>query len=231
MLGTFTNPCGGQQWRTAGDWTIEVAGEGYPLIRPDSGPSWTQMVTTWQNWESLFRAAAKRHGVPPSWLLSFATMETGLWSDDPTEQATIRSPAGAIGIMQIMPGTAEMYDRSPTAMTSPAENIDVGAALMRDLAERESWELPVIAARYNSGRRCDESGRFGNEWRLYAASNYPRKVMAWNNSAIAFMDVNTPKVGGQLLVGALVLAACGLYAYAIMRPEGFGGLPLPGFAR
>ena len=142
------------------------------------------MLQTWKNWGALLSGAAGRHGVPAPWMLAIATMETGAWSSNPTQQATIVSPAGAIGVMQIMPFNAQPYGLAdPAELTDPAKNIDVSAQMVKKIAGRVGG-LPSVSAVYNSGRECGCAQSGCNEWNLVADSNYPRRVIEWNNTAI-----------------------------------------------
>jgi soluble lytic murein transglycosylase-like protein len=211
-MANWTNPCGGTLWRTLPDGRIEVDGRGVPYYEEGS-VQYGQMARTWDNFGSVFVRAATEHGVPVEWLLAIATMETGLWSDDPSEQAAKVSPAGAIGVMQIMPATAEGFDASPAEMYDPEANIDVGARLIAYLGRVSDGELPLIAAKYNSGQACDSVPcRFCNEWNLRAASDYPGKVLKWNNTALLGLPAPPTRmmgVSGALGVG---IALAGLYA-------------------
>jgi len=69
------------------------------------------------------------------------------------------SPAGARGVMQLMPGTAQMVARhlgrslDPSALLQPATNIDLGQAYLRELADNSGTGglLPKVIAAYNAG--------------------------------------------------------------------------------
>jgi hypothetical protein len=202
--GDVENPCGGRRWETYDDFMIEVEGRGFPMYTPEDGAHWKYMIQTWENWAPEMRAAAKKHGIPVSWILAFATMETGAWSENPDRQRTIRSPVGAIGIMQVMPMVAREYNRTDAEMENPSVNIDVGAEIMRKHADRRdtSWQLPIIASKYNAGpaRKCDTTGKWSNPWNLYAAHDYPGKVIKWNNAAIDLLGVNGRAVGGPAMM-------------------------------
>lgn len=207
------NPCGGLRWEHLPDGLIAIEGEGVRSYEPRS-VQFGQLEQTWRNWGSQIRRSARANGVPVSWVLAFATMETGAWSDDRAEQETIVSPAGAIGVMQIMPQTARGYGYEPAQMYDAATNISVAAELMADLARREDGQLPRIAARYNSGRLCDTTPcKKCNEWNLYADHNYPRKVIRWNNTALEHLELGGR---GRMLAGVTFgLAGLGL-AYAVL---------------
>lgn len=70
----------------------------------------------------------------------------------------IVSPAGARGLMQLMPGTADREARqaggsiTEAALTSdPARNMELGAAYMREMLSRFGGSLPLAVAAYNAG--------------------------------------------------------------------------------
>lgn len=69
------------------------------------------------------------------------------------------SPAGARGVMQLMPGTAQMVARhlgrtvDSSSLFQPATNIELGQAYLRDLAGSSGTGglLPKVIAAYNAG--------------------------------------------------------------------------------
>lgn len=84
--------------------------------------------------------AARRHGLDPGLLRAVA------WTESRGHNSAI-SPKGAIGIMQLMPGTAAALGVNPH---DPLANIDGGAAyLARQLATFRS--VPLALAAYNAG--------------------------------------------------------------------------------
>lgn len=203
------NKCGGKQWRTHKNWTIEVPGEGYPLVHPGEA-RYDYMKRTWDNWGDLLRRAAHKYDLPTSWLLAIASIETGFVADSPARQQSISSPAGAQGIMQLMPFVATQYGFRPEDRVNPAVSIDVGAHLLSDLARgRTGPELPHVASAYNAGAgsgaagvRCSP-GR--NEWNLTADANYPRQAIQYNNAAIHYLNVNQ-NVSWIWALGGIVVA-------------------------
>jgi len=89
----------------------------------------------------LFAAAEMKYGVPARLLAAVAKQESGF---DPGAV----SPAGAQGLMQLMPGTARGL--GVTNSFDPAQSIDGAARMLRDLASRfGSTELALAA--YNAG--------------------------------------------------------------------------------
>jgi soluble lytic murein transglycosylase len=79
------------------------------------------------------------------------------------DSATV-SPAGARGLMQLMPATAAALARetgttvTPVALTvDPQQNMRLGTAYLRELLDRYNNALPLALAAYNAGpRRVDQ---------------------------------------------------------------------------
>jgi len=90
------------------------------------------------------REAADLHGLPPEFLMSIAKIESAF-------QTNAVSPKGAIGVMQLMPGTARALQVNPH---DPKENIEGGARLLRDLLlqyERYPDQVYRALSAYNAG--------------------------------------------------------------------------------
>lgn len=189
------------------DGLIGVEGEGTPAFEPGS-VHFEQMAASWKNWSGLILDASDKYQIPPAWILAIMTEETGLWSDDPADQATKVSYAGALGLMQIMPATARLFGADPADMFDPKANIDVGVALLAELRDRRGGELPEMAAGYNSGSVCSPGK---NRWNLAMADDYAGNVIKWNNAAVMYLSLRR----GRLMLG-LTLGAAGLYVAAIL---------------
>jgi hypothetical protein len=85
------------------------------------------------------------------------------------------SRAGAVGLMQLMPATAERYGVSNS--WDPKENIDGGARYLRDLMERFDQDLRLVLAAYNAGENAVE--KYGNRIPPYPETRrYVEKVLA-----------------------------------------------------
>jgi soluble lytic murein transglycosylase-like protein len=92
----------------------------------------------------LIAGAAAKHGVPAAFVSSIVAAESNF-------NSTAISPKGAIGLMQLMPETAQQFGANPAV---PAENIDAGTRylgwLMKRYEKRRNSIRHVIAA-YNAG--------------------------------------------------------------------------------
>ncbi len=91
--------------------------------------------------EELVREAAKRYGLPEEFLHSVAAVESGY-------RPEAISPKGAIGIMQLMPGTAAELNADPH---DPLQNVDAGARHLRDLLLKYDGGVYRALAAYNAG--------------------------------------------------------------------------------
>lgn len=88
----------------------------------------------------MARAAARRHDVPEDLFARLIQQESG-WNP------TAKSHKGALGLAQLMPGTARSLGVDPQ---DPYENLEGGARyLARQFREFGSWRLALAA--YNAG--------------------------------------------------------------------------------
>lgn len=84
------------------------------------------------------------------------------------------SRRGAVGLMQLMPDTAQRY--GVTDLYDPAENVHAGARYLRDLMQKFNDDLPLTLAAYNAGE--DAVVRHGNRIPPYRETLlYVPKVM------------------------------------------------------
>ena len=92
---------------------------------------------------ALALAAARRHGIPEAIFLNLVQQESA-WN------AQALSHKGAIGLAQLMPGTAKQLRVDPH---NPSENLDGGARyLARQYRKFGNWKLALAA--YNAGPKA-----------------------------------------------------------------------------
>jgi len=93
----------------------------------------------------MARSAARRHGIPEDLFLRLVQQESN-WNPRAV------SHKGAIGLAQLMPGTAAMLGVDPE---DPLQNLDGGARYLRAQYERfRDWRLALAA--YNAGPEAVE---------------------------------------------------------------------------
>lgn len=126
---------------------------------------------------SLFvqnRPVAWEKGLLPLWAAGYPMAYTGLVHQNAAENSlseglvyaliraesgfspAIKSHAGAIGLMQMMPATAKQTARekgtfNPLRLTSPEYNIKLGTKHLRDLMKEHGEDVVHVAAAYNAG--------------------------------------------------------------------------------
>ncbi len=128
-------------------------------------------------WGPWVREASRRFDVPERWIREVMRQESG-------GRVSATSRVGAMGLMQLMPGTyAEMQSRYGLGNDPyhPYDNLMAGTAYVREMYEL--YGSPAFLAAYNAGpRRLEDylwNGRgLPNETRNYVARIGPRIVDA-----------------------------------------------------
>jgi N-acetylmuramoyl-L-alanine amidase len=91
---------------------------------------------------------ASQHGVPPSLAAAIAHQESGF-------NNSVVSPAGARGVMQVMPGTFDYVDRvlgeGPHDPSSPQQNTTAGVVYLRQLLRETGGDQSAAVASYYQG--------------------------------------------------------------------------------
>ncbi|HSV54153.1 MAG TPA: lytic transglycosylase domain-containing protein [Burkholderiaceae bacterium] len=122
------------------------------------------------------RDAARTHNIDYELLQALIATESGF-------DSTAVSPKGAVGLMQIMPGTAERYGVASDAkmpverkLTDPKVNIRTGTRYLSDLIKMFPGQLELALAAYNAGEGAVQ--RAGNKIPNYKETQaYVKTVM------------------------------------------------------
>jgi len=91
---------------------------------------------------SIVAQQSAEHGVSPALVRAVIHQESG-------EDPSAISSAGAMGLMQLMPGTADAYGVSDPF--DPEQNIAGGTALLADLLRQYHGDVRLTLAAYNAG--------------------------------------------------------------------------------
>lgn len=98
-----------------------------------------------------FEASARTWDIPPQWSIAVARQESAFMPD-------ARSPAGALGIMQLMPPTARetaqrqrLHYSGPQDLDKPIANIRIGSAYLGKLLRKFDNNRVIASAAYNAG--------------------------------------------------------------------------------
>lgn len=125
------------------------------IVTPDNSVSGKEQAMSsaalMARWEPLIQEAAKKFRVPPQWIRAVMRQESG-GRTVLADNSPIVSAAGAMGLMQLMPGTysemAAQY-RLGADPFDPRDNIYAGAAYLNWLHRKYGY--PAMFAAYNDG--------------------------------------------------------------------------------
>ncbi len=152
---------------------LRARASGGGVYRAPSGPPRVRTLATartsaLEQWREHIRVAAEKYKLPEALLLAVMAVESNF---DPRAV----SEKGAMGLMQLMPGTArDMYVADAWA---PEQNIEGGARYLRILANQFEGDLVKTIAAYNAGPEAVR--RAGGEVpSIPETQEYVRKVLA-----------------------------------------------------
>lgn len=154
-------------------------------------------------WASYIAQASSRFGIPPDWIRRVIRLESG--GRALADGRPVVSRAGAMGLMQLMPGTW----RDMRALLGlgddpfgPRDNILAGTAYLRLMYDRFGY--PGLFAAYNAG-----PSRYAAF--LAGGRTLPRETRAYVAAA-------APAAGGAVPTARSVLASTGKAAPLFVRP-------------
>jgi soluble lytic murein transglycosylase-like protein len=174
-------------YRRNADGTIELTnvptGGGLRPVRPEAG---RVNPGSGAKYRALIDRTAREHGVHPDLAYAVAAVES---SFDPGA----RSPKGALGLMQLMPETAERFGVADPL--DPADNVRGGIRYLRYLLDLFSGDVRLALAAYNAGENAVLAiGRVPNyqETRSYVA----KVIRRFGPGRAPWADGHTPADDG-----------------------------------
>jgi len=116
--------------------------------------------------DAQINAAAASNGIDPALLKGLVSQESGF-------NPSARSGAGAVGLTQLMPGTAASL--GVTNPLDPAQSLQGGAKYLREQLDRFGGDLEKALAAYNAGPGRVESA--GGVPQIRETQSYVASVM------------------------------------------------------
>lgn len=200
------NKCYGARFRILPNSRIQV--EGRPYLTAETNPARLQnLKQTWENWKPIIikwskirtqecidkkkeNPQAECVPITPAQILAIMTQETGHLSKNKSVQANAVSPAGATGLMQIMPARvfwkgSELHKMILTHdRKNPDHSVKLGSWLLQRMLASQKG-LPAAASNYNAGSvTCDKGLHEKNIFNWHHEQNYAEKVTAYHNAAV-----------------------------------------------
>lgn len=166
------------------------------------------------------REAAQRFGLPEHWIYAVIRIESA-------GRTRAVSPAGAMGLMQLMPGTWARQ-RARFALGSdpfdPRDNILAGTSYLREMFDRYGTE--GFLAAYNAGPGRYEQWLSGRRPLPLETRNYIARIAPLLQADRIFPTAGEPRANAALPVPATLAGAAPL-----PLENGETGLPANPFAR
>lgn len=166
---------------------VDQRGRVHLTDRPDHA-GYQRLIKTWKGWQQIkvnfhdlsknrvkysptIAQAAKIHRLPPALLHAVITAESAYNPD-------AVSTAGAVGLMQLMPGTAQRY--GVQNRRDPIANVAGGTRYLRDLLTMFDGNVVLALAAYNAGENAViSSGR--RIPRIKETETYVQRVLQYYN--------------------------------------------------
>ena len=120
----------------------QITGQILPAGTPPSVAQNPRVIAAPAELSELITTQAKAKGLPVALLSAVIRQESGF-------NPKAKSSAGAMGLMQLMPGTAKAL--GVTNAFDPAQNVAGGATYLQQLLSKHQGNIPLALAAYNAG--------------------------------------------------------------------------------
>ena len=188
-------------------------------------------------WQPDIAAAARRFDIPDAWIAAVMRAESG--GQATMDGEPIRSPEGAMGLMQVMPQTyAALRVRYGlgTDPYAPRDNILAGAAYLREMLDR--YGVPWFLVAYNAGpARLDAFLHTGRalpaETQSYLAALAPQigGTSGALRAAVAATESSTKSAPEAPVRSPGDAISTGLFATVVVQPEASPARTVPPIVR
>ncbi len=150
----------------------------FPAHRARTKTITTEQAQKLARYAPLIRNAAAKHQVPIELISGVILQESG---GNPKSV----SPAGAKGLMQLMPATAKRFGVHNAL--NPAQNIEGGTKYLRWLLDRFNGNVELTLAAYNAGEQNVE--KYGNRVPPFAETQaYVPNVLGYAQAMIDMLS-------------------------------------------
>jgi transglycosylase-like protein with SLT domain len=186
-----------------------------PFINPSGGaPAVSPFARSVQsgqhglNLDEVINTASGRYRLDPDLVNSVIKAESGF-------NVRAVSPKGAQGLMQLMPGTASALGVGNAF--DPRANVEGGAKYLRELLERNNFDLVKALAAYNAGPQRVE--QFGGVPPFYETRAYVARVVKdFNKKKVAQKKVASTKTASSQTTTASKTSAAKSQA-SVAKPQ------------
>jgi hypothetical protein len=170
------------------------------------------------NYSASIIAAAQKAGIDPNLALAVAQTESSM-------NPSAISPAGAIGLFQLMPATAKGLNVDPN---DPLQNIEGGVELLSQLLTRYDGDVTLALAAYNAGPTA--VSKYDGVPPFAETQNYISKILGMlglssSDTSVASLDDSgdgidnsgDSTVGSADLLTIALVAGVGIAGYLLTR--------------
>ncbi|MDQ7744004.1 lytic transglycosylase domain-containing protein [Hydrogenophaga pseudoflava] len=171
-----------------------------PLLAPASAVTRMELSTRFKAVRHLIREAASQHG------LEFELLQAVIATESGFDSGAV-SPKGAVGLMQVIPDTAERFGVRATGrqsvserLTDPRTNIQTGARYLAWLINYFNGDVRLAVAAYNAGEGAVlKAGR--------RIPNYPETIDYVRKVTDLHLSLKPPRTVSEARAEAIPAAA------------------------